>query len=341
MAFFSVIMPCHNSAKYLKDAANSVLNQTFNDLELLAVDDASTDGSRDILLDIAKTDDRLKIIEGSAKKSAAAARNTALPHVSGKYLAFMDSDDTLESDFLRNIYELIEKDNSVDVYKFGAIEEYIENGELAYKKELLPPEGIYEGKDILKVAVMMEEMPLFGYLWNGVYKASIVKEHNIVFDERYLVNEDFLFNIDYLKNTVKMQCVAKAYYHYQKRDNGVSLSSARNKDYLESHIIKVKSFLDFFDDLETDDPLRRRIFWLYFRIVLSALERAEEDKREEVFRSIKENALYKEFKGIDFSKEILKRRFMVSLFKFSPLCMVSLISFVRRKFPIIFAKVKR
>ena len=337
--FFSVIMPSYNSEKYIARAVNSLLAQSFEDFELLIVDDSSKDKSREIIRDFAARDARVRGIYPKENKGAGAARNTALKEAAGEFAAFLDSDDFVDKDFLRAAREIIEKNPDADGVKFGAIEEYTEKDEVIYSRICLPEAGKYTGKrEIFSAAVRMEETPLFGYPWNGVYRLSLIRAHSVEFDEKYKMNEDFLFNVKFFSKANVMVTAPEAFCHYQKREG--SLSTSANKEYLESHIIKVESFLKIFDN-KPPEELLPKIYWQYFRIILSALERESGASRNELIKNIKEDELYKEFIRTDFSKETFKRRLLIGLFKLSPLALVKLVSFIRKKSPIFFVKVKR
>lgn len=105
----SVIMPAYNCEDFIGDSMQSVLDQTYNNVELLVVDDQSTDNTADRIETIAEQDERVKFIQLSTNSGAAVARNTAIEQASGKYLAFLDSDDVWERDKLEKQLNFMEK----------------------------------------------------------------------------------------------------------------------------------------------------------------------------------------------------------------------------------------
>lgn len=124
----SVIMPAYNSEKYIADSIRSVLNQTYKNLELIIVDDFSSDATKEIIETFAEQDIRIKVISNSINLGCAAARNRAIASSAGKYIAFLDSDDIWVSNKLENeieeinqqqcdliytAYEMIDSDNKV------------------------------------------------------------------------------------------------------------------------------------------------------------------------------------------------------------------------------------
>ena len=113
----SVILPIYNVEKYLKNCIESLTNQTYENLEIILVDDGSTDNSGKICDEIAKSDERVMVIH-KQNGGLAAARNTGYLETTGKYLMYVDSDDIVKKDVVENCVEAIEKENS-DVVIFG------------------------------------------------------------------------------------------------------------------------------------------------------------------------------------------------------------------------------
>ena len=115
----SVIVPVYNSSKYLKECLDSILNQTLTDIEVICVDDGSTDESPLILEEYASRDSRLQILK-QENKGAGAARNLGMTIAKGKYLSFLDSDDFFSPDMLKHAY-LNAEIYSSDITIFGGV----------------------------------------------------------------------------------------------------------------------------------------------------------------------------------------------------------------------------
>ena len=126
--FFSIILPVYNVAAYLEETLRCLRAQTFGDFEAFLIDDGSTDGSLEFCLQAAEEDARLHVLRTPRNGGAAAARNVALPEISGQYVTFLDSDDTFEPGLLAAYADAIEKDPAADIFKCGFFEEYIEDG---------------------------------------------------------------------------------------------------------------------------------------------------------------------------------------------------------------------
>ena len=121
MVKVSVIIPVYNVEPYLKQCMDSVVGQTLKDIEIICVDDGSTDNSLDILREYAAEDSRIQIIE-QKNAGAGAARNNGMRYATGKYLSFLDSDDFFEPRMLEKAYDLAEKDQADFVaYKIRSV----------------------------------------------------------------------------------------------------------------------------------------------------------------------------------------------------------------------------
>ena len=125
MVKISVIIPIFNTRKFLNKCLDSLLNQSLTDIEIICVDDGSTDNSLKILKSYANKDDRVKVLTRE-NNGAGAARNLGLKYVNGKYILFVDSDDWFEEDGLKLLYDKAEQLN-VDILLFDSIEHKINN----------------------------------------------------------------------------------------------------------------------------------------------------------------------------------------------------------------------
>ncbi|MBP0981297.1 MAG: glycosyltransferase family 2 protein, partial [Oscillospiraceae bacterium] len=114
----SVIIPVYNTEKYLRECLDSVINQTLTDIEIICVDDASTDSSPEILAEYAAADSRITVITHEVNKKQAAVKKTAVARATGKYIWFVDSDDTISLNGCEKAFELAQK-QKVDILHFN------------------------------------------------------------------------------------------------------------------------------------------------------------------------------------------------------------------------------
>ena len=188
----SVIIPVYNVEKYLRQCLDSVVNQTLKDIEIICVDDGSTDGSLKILKDYAVKDSRIKIIK-QKNKGAATARNKGLENSKGEFLYFIDSDDYLEFDAFEKIYKKITETNAeICVFKNGKYHQATGTLEPCdWENSILniPKKETFNKYDIPKVFFQFCNVPA----WSKMYKASFVKNNRIRFQNLKTCN-DVYFN---------------------------------------------------------------------------------------------------------------------------------------------------
>jgi len=181
MVEISVIMPVFNAENYLEEAINSILNQTFSDLELICVDDGSKDNSLNMLYEFEKKDDRIQVYH-QENNGGGAARNLALPKAKGKYLYFMDADDIIELNAFQEFYDLIEE-KKVDFILCKAIN-YDSDEEKYYETEYFSMNELYE--------CVGDEVFSYKDIGNMVFKISVTPWGKF-FNREFVINSGAQF----------------------------------------------------------------------------------------------------------------------------------------------------
>ncbi len=190
----SVIMPIYNAYDFLRPAIDSVLDQTLRDIEVICIDDGSTDHSLDIIREYQRQDDRIRIIT-ETNAGPALARNNGLRRARGEYVAFLDADDFFERELLERLYSVAKRDD-LDI----AIARYdIYNSKKAVFRENVESDHgrIYEGGHVTS----KNEHPDFilqsttGAAWNKLYRRSFLLEKNITFLTEVKMFEDVYFTV--------------------------------------------------------------------------------------------------------------------------------------------------
>lgn len=223
MAKVSVIIPIYNSEKYLKMCIESILNQTIRDIEIIMVDDGSTDNSLEIIKNYQKKDDRIIVLQ-QQNKGAGSARNYGMDQASGEYYLFLDSDDFFEPDMLEKSYELA-SNNQLDIVVMGC-DIYKEQHDVfefcnySIQKTLLPKKRVFKMSDVKKDVFKT----FVGWPWDKLIRADFIKDKNIRFEEQRTTNDMyFIFIALLLANRISI--IDEVYVHY--RQNEVSLSKTR------------------------------------------------------------------------------------------------------------------
>ena len=177
MVKISIIIPVHNTETYLEECLKSAVNQTLRDIEIICIDDASTDASGIILKKYKNSDKRIRIITYNTNKSASQARKDGVFVASGKYIMFMDSDDTLESTACEYLFNKIE-DEKVDILQFGTYVDSLPNVKSSsiefFNRFVKPCTWHLYGKDVFD-ACFSDRKYRFN-LWNKIYKSELCKK---------------------------------------------------------------------------------------------------------------------------------------------------------------------
>jgi glycosyltransferase involved in cell wall biosynthesis len=213
MVEVSVIIPVYNTEKYLNDCLDCIVNQTLKDIEIICVDDGSTDGSTGILEEYEKSDSRIKVIK-QENQGQGAARNTAIPLANGKYIYFMDSDDTLELNALEDLYNIAE-DKSLDMVIFKLINVDDETGEkyaeryydMDFLKKIVG-DNVFNyndvGEDVYKIAVSPPGKLFKRDLISDIrFDESKIFEDNPFFIEAFFRADRVYFHDEYLYNRLR------------------------------------------------------------------------------------------------------------------------------------------
>ena len=225
----SVIIPIYNVELYLNECIESVINQTYNNLEIILVDDGSTDNSSCLCEAWAQKDKRIKVIH-KENAGLGKARNSGLMIATGDYVTFLDSDDFIDNDLYSYVVPILEQ-TKADCLKFG-MTNFCNNKDLEKKKRSNQINLISDSNTIRLIAKLIFEYypspELNKYhidascCW-GIFKRSIIQEHNISFpSERELLSEDYVFHFDYLMHTSSLVFCENTYYHYRVNYNSLS-----------------------------------------------------------------------------------------------------------------------
>lgn len=234
----SVIVPVHNAEKYLEQCLNSILGQTLKDIEVICVDDKSTDGSAVILDSYAANEPRLRVLQ-SPGLGAGGARNIGLESAQGKYLSFLDADDFFEPDMLESAVAKTEEDQS-DIVVYGSWLYDTMRQANRQAKWMLNTECLPEGRPFAPSEIADCLFNVFGnYTWNKLFRTSLVREKGVLFQEISRTN-DLFFTCTALTQADLISVIDKIFVHYRVATQ-TSLQSTNDRDPL--------SFLKAFDAL--------------------------------------------------------------------------------------------
>ena len=179
----SILMPVYNSQDYLKNTVQDVINQSYKDWELILVDDGSKDNSRNICVELQNLDSRIRVIS-KENQGVSSTRNTALDNARGKYIAFIDSDDSVHKDYLKILLNSMENSNG-QLAVCGFKERKVSsNGEVEDLSRVFCPKEIIVMEDMKDLIMDFGNSGLLSPLWNKLYSREIIEKNNIRFKEK-------------------------------------------------------------------------------------------------------------------------------------------------------------
>ena len=271
MGKISLIIPVYNVEDYVGKCLDSVIKQTYKNLEILVVDDGSTDDSGKICDEYAKKDSRIKVFHKDNGGNTAIPRNVGLSNMTGEYVGFVDSDDWIEPDMYEKLYNAI---NGVDVAVCSYFKDTISGSqEIENMKKIR--EHVISTQNMLIYPLMRNYyMGFCGYVWNKLFKAELFD--GLRFDESIKYASDVLTYTELIKRgNVKGTYIEKPLYHYI-----VSRAGAVTKS--ESYNVKtdiLRSYRGIEELLPDKDKYWARGFYCYHASVVAELARKKRDKK--------------------------------------------------------------
>lgn len=241
----SVIVPVYNVKKYLEECIESIINQTYSNLEILLIDDGSTDGSSDVCNLLAGKDVRIKVVHQTNMGATIARKNGVICAV-GKYICFVDADDQIDSGLIEFFVENV---GDCDLITSGCQCENA-SGQYSVRSDLLK-EGIYNTeKDMQYLFSNMLsfenrfEYGILPYLWNKMFKTGVLKELMENMNSSLTYAEDVEILFQYILRCNSIRITYRPLYVYRYRNNSVSHSINKNymQDLLKIYLALEKAF---------------------------------------------------------------------------------------------------
>ena len=234
MELITIVVPVYNVEKYINECVDSLINQTYKNIEIILVDDGSRDKSGTICDDYAASDTRIKVIH-KQNEGLGFARNTGLKVAKGKFVTFIDSDDKADIDLIQKLVDgICEFDCDTCI---GGFKRILENNTVCFEERY--DKTLYEGKDVYDklFARMLGSAPdkhdaVRMSVWNVMYSMDIIRKHNIEFpSERIFISEDIIWDSEYYKYAKKANVISSTAYNY--RITPGSLTQKYKPDMLE------------------------------------------------------------------------------------------------------------
>lgn len=349
--FFTIVMPAYGVEKYIDRAIESIQKQTFDNWEIIVVDDCSKDKSGEVAEKYAREDPRIQVIHHEANKGLSSARNTGTKAASGDYIWYMDPDDYVDTNLLEKVDSSIKR-NPAQVVLFGHVEEYYDKkGRLQYTHSICPAEHYFQSAEEFRPHIIeLEQQTLYGYAWNKFYQLEYIRKLRLEYETVRLI-EDITFNVKYFMDIDTMNILPITPYHYGKRMEA-NLTNKYVPDYFKLHRERIEMLFDQFEywGICTEE-IRSILGSLYARYILSALERncdkrsgMNHAQRYKWCKAVFSQGLFNELIPCARAKDSLTLKAALVLFRWKRailcLTMGRGIYIVRKFLPMVYSRVK-
>lgn len=309
----SVIVPVYNAEKYLPACLDSICNQTLRELEIIVVDDGSTDGSGRIADEYAVKDNRVRVIH-QRNGHLSVARNAGLAVIKGDFVSFVDSDDWIDKEMLESMYTTIVS-NSLDLVITGVCVEYPRENRFYYQRA----DAYLEAKtreEIKTLYFKLKELSLFNYACSKLYRVSFLQANNFFFavEPPY---EDESFNMEVFMKVSSIGVLPDTPYHYMRYDNG-SIVASYKADMLNAYEDKCKIYRRFFTHLQMppewiNDFLQKGWWGTYYGYVQSLYKKnaglSRRERLELIEQSIYQNCTFQDLVPVIQPHDWVKKAF--------------------------------
>lgn len=270
----SIIIPVYNVENYIEKCLDSIINQTYRNLEIICIDDGSVDKSGEICDKYAKNDSRFKVIH-TENKGYSSAINLGLDNFTGEYVSFVDPDDWIEINYYEKIYDLI-KCNCAEIACTGFYKDTIEKCTVM-KNKISIKNGKLVRNEILRCVFIRDTYPAFGaFLWNKLFKSVFFKKkeedgYEIRLDTNIKVCPDVLAFTECVLRTNNAIYSEKPYYHYFQRDT--SLFHSKDFDIKKGSLEAYNKIIKIVEenDIDNDIVVWIKRFYVYHASLLADL----------------------------------------------------------------------
>lgn len=300
MSKISVIIPVYNVEKYLKECLDSICNQSLTDIEIICVNDGSTDDSLEILNEYALKDDRIRIIT-QENQGLGAARNIGFSHATGDYIYFIDSDDYIEIDTLEKLYNnIISNDSDIVLFKFRPVDDFknVLSGNVEFRIDEIFGDINYNNFTFTYNDARRHVMNSAFSACLKLYKYEFLKKIDFTFPID-LHFEDVPVHVTVMLEADKISFVPEQLYNYRSNPDSI-INSTNNVFDIFKVIDMVEEYLkenDFYDDLKND--------FILFKISQILLYLKNQNS-EEYFKRTKD-----EFEKITINDEKILKKYAV------------------------------
>lgn len=323
----SIIVPMFNCEKKIERCVVSLMNQTLKNIEILLINDGSNDKTQQILSELKKKDNRIRVIN-KVNTGVSDTRNVGIKNSKGTYIGFVDIDDYVNKTMFERLYEAISLDNiDLSICRYTKVNNNQECEELWDDKLLTG--NIKKNFTLAMIASGSEEEfnndnVIMGSVWRCLYRKSIIEENNILFREKISYAEDLIFNIEYMCKSNLMNIVNESLYFYEISTDSLSTKYRSDLFHTGKLLIEEITKLSSYTDLQTQEFIKHRLKFAYFKYAITAirnlsegLELSKYKEYKNIKKIIKDDKIEDSIKNINIKKLNNKYKFFYIMFKYN------------------------
>lgn len=314
----SIIIPVYKAEKTLQRCVDSILDNHYEDIEIILIEDRSPDQSWKVCEQYSNQYDNIIAIRNEVNHGVSYTRNQGLAIAKGKYLLFVDSDDWVEKNYIRQLVETIEIYQAELVISGYVNHDEVHNGRTDIFDWNDAPICIDDTSFYSHLKEIYENR-LLQQLWNKIFLREIVERENIRFDETINVGEDFRFILQYIKAMSQSRAIYlnQPLYHYI-RDNADSLMSKVGYERIEESLTNMESLYRMMgiEEVEIQKKMmqeRKEQVQVYAYIIMHSQNIDQKEKKRLIYRLTKENPkkLYSEQKKLYYKEKIMQKIYKI------------------------------
>ncbi len=318
----SVIVPVYNSEKTLGRCLNSILQQVYNKIEVICVNDGSQDNSLSILEKFKIFDKRIKVIS-KVNEGVSVARNEGIKVSNGQYILFVDSDDYIEKNMILDLYQAIKKvrgDIAIEGYR-----------EIDQERDI----EVYDYKNCIKKKEFLLKciQNTGGVVCSKLYKANLIKQNNILFRKNLSLSEDLIFAIECIKKAERLVQIEEADYVYDRRNEKYRKVDVIER--LKKNITVHDLIVELLEDQEIEgkkEIFKKRITLIIYVNLLELVQRKDYETFKKANLILQEYVGQIDFEGYDFISKLWLKTYKYKWWRVSYLlCRIRVILAVVRK----------
>ena len=313
-ALVSVVVPIYNMEKYLDRCVKSIISQSYQNLEIILIDDGSTDHSSQMCDAWAEKDSRIQVVH-KKNEGLGFARNTGIFHATGKYICFLDSDDYYAPEMIESCCSIAEKENA-DLVCFGE-DVVTQDGIVVHRRIPTPPRFVFEGEEVRSCVIpkLLSTDEETGEAWNlslsacfSLFSVEMIRRSGWKFvSERDILSEDFYSMLKLYKHVEKLVIIPQVLYHYTI--NPFSLSRIYRKDRYDRIVHFTHAMLELIEEFDSPVRLQPGVAKIHVGLTIGAMKQIVSsrdnffEKYQNIKRIVQDGFLQCLLQDNDFSKE--------------------------------------